>query len=83
MNITATVTEWNSYDLSEQINTGLRDGFALNVNGLPVVGQYGRPASVYAFGNGTISFETPSKTSKSGTRPVYVKVGETLTVAPR
>ncbi len=82
MELQATVTEYNQFDLVSQIERAITDGFALKINGYPVVGQYGSAPRVRAYGNGTIGFDTPSQT-KGKTRPIYVKVGESLTVLPR
>lgn len=74
-----TLHAWNSYDIARQITDAVRDGFAVKVNGYPVVGSFGRDPKVTSCGNGTLYFESPSKT-KGKTRPVYVKVGERVVV---
>lgn len=83
MNLTATLTDYNQFDIVSRIEQAFTEGFMLQINGEPVVGSYGSAPRIRAWQNGSISFDTPSKTSASRTRPVYVKVGQTITVAPR
>lgn len=79
MIIQTTITEWNSYDLAATIEIALHDGFAVQVNGHRVVGQYGQAPKVHVYSNGTIGFETLGK-QPGKTRPIYVKVGERIVV---